>query len=444
MKTLILAKDETNKKPIDARFIFALLAVYFANASTSEFILGSLLKTALPWSLAMVFFGVWLIWTLFEDRRELYRIAKIISPLFFCIAVIYICQTVSGISNIDIDKVNKKSQLWFLLMYSVITVYYIRHNSNCFKVLLYVSLLDLLVGMCYSVYILDKYPLLARYMSTGDPYKHILEEYALYDLAITAGVISFFEVYGITMMMPILVYKIFTTPLQKRLWYIGFTIISFVALFFAQFSIAIILAIVAVLMVLCYFAVKKIIKKLKEKTPQEVKKIVWIAIASVAVVLLLLVLFLDDLLLAIVNLNVLPYEINVRLHEIYKLIYLPNEMQGTDIMVRFDLYLISIKSIINNYGLGNFVVGYGQVSGHSELLDVIANYGVIFFVFICMFFIRYFNEVKSHVKKDKRIMCNFCMIIFLLSSILNTSLWVRGLGIIICITPLLIVIEEKS
>ncbi len=370
-----------------------------------------------------VFLTAFLLWFIFagwEDERFYSQLFKLIWPLIICFSFLGVYLFV-GV-NSTIVKPNLIN-LAYVLVFASIFLYYSRNWSKYkSKVFIAFWLIDILIACVYSIYRLRSEPNLARLLATG------------YSSPSTAGVVSFGITYGLALFFPFFVWCLFdkNCKWKYRILIILALIVFALTILFAAFTIAILLTLLSVALVI-YFKIRyKFAKKFK-----------LISIIVLCVLLIGGIVFLDNILLALSTASWVPDAVGVRFKELLDLIK-GDISKSSDVYLRYEVYATSVKAIFDNYLFGYQLFGNSVPGGHSEILDMFANYGVICFIFCTLFFVKFYTYVKQYLSKDALAIYKISIIILVLQSLINTSMWSPTMVIFMFIEPLFLVSYSKN
>ncbi len=394
---------------INIKFMIAILIVFYLNGNIVDFFEFNGLNLIVR-GLTVLWFGL----ILYENPKFFMKLVCIFIPIIFCGIILLWAAYVEKCAMAKGDI----RQIIYLVSIAAVFLYYIderkRYNNKRVIILLFVWLIDVILCSVYSIYRLRENPLLSRWMAAG------------LDIPNPEGIISYSVVYGLVILAPICFYRLLHCKKRYMLYWLLLVVLFMITLLLAQFTIAIVFVCIGIVFV----AVWEMLSK---------KKGLYYIIGIISCIFMLL-LSLDK----IVSLNIFPEEINVRLQEIYNLLN-GNSGDSSDLMARLRLYTQSIKAISANYFLGAAFIGNGAVGGHSELLDMIGQYGIIYFGFFFWFLVNYYQYVRKNIKNGDIGIYNISLGIFTALSLINTTLWAATLLVFLGILPsILCVLGEHN
>ena len=116
------------------------------------------------------------------------------------------------------------------------------------------------------------------------------------------------------------------------------------------------------------------------------------------------------------------YEVNARIEELLRLIN-GEDLEGTDLSVRFLQYFTSLGAFFSSFGLGRIFVPSVSVGTHSQWFDGFGNYGVFFIVYLVGVFVFSKFIVDSMPDEGSKQLYKLVFIIYVVMSLTNTSTW---------------------
>ncbi len=399
------------KRQFDLKLLFAFMPIFILQSCLS----GLFKIEGLTIIVCVACFAIWLYMINKETPDFLGRAIYLTLPLFICVGILF-CSMI--LSDNDVTPVNFKNAIYLIIITFVFFYYLFFGTYNSRKTLLSLCFFDLLVSSLYSIYVLQANPDIARIMSTGS-----FEKYNNYDYK---GVISFGVIYGLVCLLPVVLDKMFNS--NRKLAWSAVLCIVISSIFLAKFSVAIIIGIVGIVL---YFFIKKTKFSFIKKC---------ILVASIMIVLFAL----ESILLYLIESDLLPYEIERRAQDIYAFLFLSTTAQTNDLVFRLNLYKSSFDAIFSNGLIGQIIVGNGFIGEHSEILDMLARYGIVYFAVILVFFVGLFKRIMSIIPKEKNKLYVLCIVLFVVLSFLNRSMWSSTMVILIGIIPLLLINDEEN
>lgn len=406
---------------LDISIVFALINIVYLNGCMYTF----LQKYALATYLGFASFFIWLLLSAAKGLIISKRAFILESVLLICFCYLLLNRIYglnSNLPNFNTDY----SNIIYIVMISSTALFYLREGySRERKIILKVWFIDTIASCIYTIFRLQQYPLLSRYISTGDASSYI-------EGASTFGVMTFSNAYGLVLFVMILTCMILARrgDCNKRILLAAALLMLFTIIKMA-FTISILLAISGI-------AIAVFNKLYKGKN-----RGVWIILFSVLI--LIIAISFSSILNFFTNLSFTPYSVKERLIEINTLINYGN-MTGSDFAARIQLYSSSIDAIIANNFCGKVLFGNGTIGRHSEILDMIASYGVFYFLLITSFFLNYLKYIKDVVDKASFEWYKLTFLLFLLESTINTSFWPATMVSLLLIIPFMLVeySEEKK
>lgn len=159
--------------------------------------------------------------------------------------------------------------------------------------------------------------------------------------------------------------------------------------------------------------------------------------------------FISDGLIFLAN-SVESQSMSMRFNELNQFIIDGNVGGTVDMGIRFNLYMISIKSFISSplIGVGGFYgydTRYFGIGGHSGFLDEIARYGILGTVSLFIGLIENMKYIyKKFDKKQKNIYMK-CTVAFFSLGFINTILFVPIIVVVFFVVPgLLIYLRDHN
>ena len=257
-----------------------------------------------------------------------------------------------------------KSISYLIMVYSIFLYYFDERYRKFQKILVVFLFLDIVVVGINTFIHLQLNPQIARYLATG---KETL------GTGTFCGIGSYGYFYSLVSIILLLGFLFLNYSKKKFL--VLLLIIAFSGLLIqAAFTIAI-------LFMFGFFALLIIIRYTDKYT--------FIAVALALLGIIILLTFQGTFALIFEQLSdieSIPHVVSVRFKEL-ALFFSGNNIIGTDVNVRFSLYLQSMNTFINNILTGTVLTNTNMYSagGHSAWLDLLANFGILsipFFIFL--------------------------------------------------------------
>ncbi len=401
--------EKRSKIKIDITQILAMLIIYILNCCTSEFFkIGGLTIVLL-----LVSFFVWLYFATSSDRSLLYYFLKISWPLFGCIALLLLFSVVD-LSPLHVS-LSFENIIYFMMLLALFLYYSRNWNERQGRAVVIFWSVDTVISCIYSIYRLKDNPMLARDMAASVAEGDV------------RGIVSYGVVYGLTILVPVLCWMIFKKNNRKKFLWVALFAIVILTLWYAQFTISLFLLLVGIVLYLLY----NVVTRLKKLTR------ILVLIFSIAVIAIVAT-RIDEILMAILEVNNLPKDFSMRLGEILKFLQDGHVDNTNDAALRVELYQSSVKAISQNGFLGYCLFGKGSVGGHSEILDMLANYGVIYFVLFMSAITKFYQKVIAFLPNECRGVFRISTLLLLVQSFINTSFMSSIMGIYIVVIPLLL------
>lgn len=290
-----------------------------------------------------------------------------------------------------------KNILYLLFFMFVFTIYSKQGYRKERNLIVFACILDAVISCLYSVYRLSGDPTLSRLLSTGSYYET--------GAAVRArGIISFGVVYGLVLICTVLFFLIITKKNGRILNICLFSVFA-IALAFTQFTLAILLLAASV-------GWNMYMNKKRTKI-----KLFFLALFGIAFIYLL-----PPVLDLVAAQNLFGYEVNARLIEISSFLRGSNA-EDSDLFARLMQYGMSLSALIFSYGMGKIVVNSVETGYHSQWLDGLGNYGLLFVWYIVALFIFCKFVIQRLPNKNAIYIYRFIFIIYVVMSLLNTSVW---------------------
>lgn len=370
----------------------------------------------IPNTVKLLFFCSWLFIACLKKRYLNLLIVKT-WPLI----VFYIVLMIYNFAVVSINlQVLMKSIQYILIISSIFLYYFDCKYIQCQKIIIIVLALDIIYVGLNTIINLGINPQLSRFLSSTPEIQERLLGTSKFN---AIGNYGYF--YGLVMVVLLIFYKMIYDNKHKLLNG-AICLLLIMLIIQAQFTGAIL------------FVVLFIILLLFSKISHSKARV----IASILIFLAFVMIysFLPNILISISNLNGLPSEVSVRFKELANL-SLGMEMGGTDVGLRFELYMKSINAFCSNIITGS-VLGIEPVGGHSTWLDLLGLYG-LFSVLFFTFFIRIFKYMKMQFRGTNRMFINKVWFYYALLGIVNTTLFANIFIILFIFVPFSISILEN-
>lgn len=374
--------------------IFILFPILYFNSCTFEFIK--------PFSFVLPVVGVCILaWLVFLAKERADINVRNLLPMMVYAFIMCVLLMLGAQSRVSILPTDLRNTLYLLLFMCVFAIYSDERYQNDRSFIVFVWIVDTVISCGYSIYRLIKEPNLSRLLSTGS--YHGTNE------AISArGIVSFGVIYGLVLIVLVLFFLAVQNK-KGRLLNIFLFLLFITLLFFAQFLIAIFLVGAGLIWII-------FINNPKNNKNKLLRIICFIIIGIICVFSLP---FLFEVL---VDSNIFRYEINARLQEL--LMFFKGENLGdTDLLARFSQYSMSLTAFTSSYGLGKIAIDSVEVGSHSQWLDGLGNYGLLFFLYIFAMFMFCGFVIERLPNKKSKQLYRMLFVIYIMMSLTNTSTW---------------------
>ncbi len=411
LKAWWIMLNNRNSCLVDGKFIAALLILYFLNSSTVDFI--ALAIPGFSWiirSLTVIWLGL----VIYDSREFFWELVRTFWPLIGCVVLL-------GIGFLTYDRAIVQQDIMQLIYFVTIVgifFYYIRErkkdNNNRLIILLLVWALDVLLSSLHTIIRLIENPYVSRLLTAGK------------DVPNPEAIISYSIVYGLVLLAPFLCAQIFRTEQYQRLAWSVIAAFVFVFILLTQFTTAVLLYVLGMMLVV----VSKLLRT---------KNGFWWVAGIIALGMILLY-----SLKGIVKLYIFPASINSRLNMIYDFFVAGKVDDETDLVLRLEVYAQSLKAIVFNGFLGDFLLHNAPTGQHSEILDAIGGYGIVYFAILVYFFVKMYDFYKGNISKENFRIYQMTLIIFIIMSLINTTLWSEMMIILMGILPILLIVVNNN
>ena len=290
-----------------------------------------------------------------------------------------------------------KNILYLLFFMYVFTIYSKPECRNQRRLIVFICIFDAIISCLYSVYRLNEDPTLSRLLSTGSYHETSAASQA-------KGVISFGVVYGLVLICVVLLFLIVHNKNKRGLNLCLFSVFA-ITLALAQFTLAILFLVIFGGWILY-------MNKKRTKI-----KLFYLALFSIAFLFILPVVC-----EWIASRNLFGYEVSVRLIEIANFLRGGN-MEESDLLVRLIQYGMSLSALISTYGMGKIIMNSVEVGSHSQWLDGLGNYGLIFIWYIIALLLFGRFVLQKLPNKNATYIYKLILVMYSVMSLLNTSAW---------------------
>lgn len=400
----------------------SILVLKLLAFSTIAFLNYGILNYSIPYVPSYIRWGLFMAWlglALISNKKFAQTFVTQCWPLLIFYLYILLLSLFIKKDNLDVYI---KSISYLILIYSVF-LYYFRNNYRIFqKVLIAFLFLDCVFIAINTYMQLQINPLLARYISTGTD-----------TTTIFYGVGNYGYFYALVSIILLLGFLFLNHRKRKPLVFL--LILAFTALLIqASFTIAILFTFI--------FLILLVILRYTNKHT-------FVAIAILGVMTLLI--FQGTFASMFSQLAVvkgIPYEVSLRLNELAHFLS-GNDVSGTDLNIRQNLYSQSMDAFANNIliGISGTDSNAYSAGGHSAWLDLLAQFGLFsipFFVFLY----KAYQYSKKRVPKNLRPFVNVYWLYFICLGFINTLLFTNIFTIWFLFLPmalsLLFELSEKS
>lgn len=342
---------------------------------------------------------------LFLTNRNLYfnknsiHVIFYFAWIFFQIFIVQFCYNFHNFNIIAGFEFNLVTiqllQLCATLLNSVIFLYRTEFDNFFLKL----SVIVFIFNFIFTMKALALDPNICKIMATGDA--------SAYTSLSTFGVVGYNYIYGLVFVVPFLLewFKKSKNKAQKIKLAIAIIFIVFFIYKSSYFT---------ALCLLCFSILLFVFLNLKKS----VKKILIPSLTLFVIIGFATKLFAYILLFVA---DFIPiYNIYERVHEI-AIFLLTGEVGVT--LARLDLYMISINLFLEHPLIGNafYNIDYA-VSGHAEILDILAHGGILLFALFALSFFFYFKRLyKLCENSSSKNAVIILMIIFICLNLINTS-----------------------
>ena len=332
---------------VDITALIASFVVLYCNAGLSGFVKGSSMITLLAYGLV----ALWIVLVLSNDMQAFKKMTSLVIPVAGFVVFLVMCKFIAP-STLSLSLSNTVKNIMFLLVFVLMFIYYSKPSrSTGRKTILFIWFVDEIISSIYTIYRLEENPMISRILATGD-----VEGYVGSSVS-TAGILGYGSIYGMVFAI-IAVYGVISNHKAVKKVFLWLCLGLFaVTIIQAQFFIALVLGIFGIILA-------DMVGRKNEKIKYER---LLITLPIVAIIIFAFVSYLPT----IIESGVFPEQITQKL----KMLYEKNTFDELSATARGVVYLRSLNAIVQTAGLGIVFVGRNLVAGgHSEILDLIANY----------------------------------------------------------------------
>lgn len=397
--------------------LFAIINLLYLNQCMYKF----LQQYSIGTYIGILSFFAWLLLVVISERNISVNSLKVLGPLIICFAILTFVNyfiAIDDIPNLQTDFNN----MMHLIMLTCILLYYIREEyGKQRRTILTLWLMDTIVSSVYTVYRLQQIPELSRLLSTGNLSKYIsgVSSY---------GVMTFSNAYSLMLFSMLLAFLLLGRKV-KRLPVIVLIVLFFITNVYMSFSISIILSLLG-------YLIAVFVSSYKGKYG-----ILWSILIVVAVVILFS--SMGSILNNLVDIESLPFSVKEKISELI-ILFQKGDMSNTDLASRGNLYLTSFETVVSNMFLGKIVLGNGTIGRHSEILDMLASYGAIYFFLVATSFKRIVNSLRVKINNEYYSWYFFILLLFIALSFINTSLWAPTMECLVVIIPFVLIEQNEK
>ena len=273
--------------------------------------------------------------------------------------------------------------------------------------------IDTVMAAIYTIYRLVEVPTLSRILATGS-----LEKYLGSNISI-AGVLGFGSIYGLVFVTIAILGVIRKVKRPYKILMACCAVLFAYTVLQAQFFLAAVFCVLGVL--LCIGASGRLTAK------KIATFIVLLPLGAVCIYYLV-----SKLLPALAGSGVLPEFVADRMMMFLQGISLA-DLLGT---ARGVVYTQSVSVILDSWGLGILFMGGLSTGEHSEILDLIAIYGIPSASLLIFGIWQIKKYISKRIPGDMARNYNIVWVLFFLMSLLNTSLWCQTTISVFLIIPL--------
>lgn len=369
---------------------FAIYVILVLNCGMSTF-----LQPYVPSSLMYIFFSVWFALTFGQRRFTRFNSTQLAFAFSFYFLVILSVYVNKNINNYYVNG------FAYLLMIYIILIHYMQSRYYIFrKILVVVLSADYLFVAINTFFQLDKNPYLARQLSTSSTSKE-----AIFGAKMFYGIGSFSYFYALVPVILLLVFLLLSGS-KRKILIIALVFFAINLMLVASFTISIIFTSLFVLLMSLRMYSKNY-------------KIILFFLSPIFIIIIysgVIPSFFDYL----SKLDNISYVIAGRFSELAD--FFSNQTTSkSDLVMRFDLYSVSLNTFFNSilWGAFGFRAGeYDIIGGHSGWLDLLASYGLLSITIIIFFIREYMNSLRI-VGEKLQIYVKTYWAYFLLVGIIN-------------------------
>ncbi|WML41538.1 hypothetical protein RCG19_07780 [Neobacillus sp. OS1-2] len=391
--TTLEAKIKKQKLSIFKLFhlSLALIVIAWLNNGTFTFIMPYVVNY-LRWGLFFVWFGLAIL-----NRRTFLKtiILQLWPLLLFNLYLIIISGFVENELGVYIKSIS-----YLMIVYSIFLFYVDEKNKWLQKCLIVFLFLDTIIVAINTHNAIKANPLIARLLATGGETRDILIGT---DTFYGIGTYGYF--YSLGSLILLFCFAFFTFRKNRYLQIL--IIIAFMALLIeASFTIAILLTSLFLFIIIILKATNKYV-------------LISILILGLTI-LLTLQGAIASLFEALANINGISNVVSVRFIELSQF-FSGNNISGSDMNIRNQLYYQSLEAFINNIMTGTVFTSNSmfRAGGHSAWLDLLANFGLFSIPFF-IFLIKAYNYCNSKVPLKYKPLVRIYWLYYVLLGFINT------------------------
>lgn len=269
------------------------------------------------------------------------------------------------------------------------------------------SILIFLVTAINTLIVLQQYPMAAKIMAMSGAQEAEKQIYA------SMGCGGYNYIYSLAVgLMPVLFSKIKLSGFWKVIR-LAMLVLSLIVMFMSQYTLALLLIITSFVLCIIY-------KNSTNSTARMIGIVLVIILTGMAYFVLPHVLTYFSRLISSDN------GISTRLMQMAS--YMSTGEQGYDLGGRLERYGNSFRAFMNSPIFGIRLIGNGTIGGHSSLLDQLGCYGIVGTLPYVLFFVSNFKCLNS---TGYRRLLKPTYIIFMILSLINTTMYVYPIGMVL-------------
>lgn len=389
--------------------ILATFVILYCNAGMMGFLKGSTIVTLLAYGSVLL----WFFLVCANDKKYIVKYLSICIPVLLFLLVLEICSFFVDNSIVYVIRQMNENILFVLVFIGLFLYYSAEKRTKSRRRIIFIWCIDTIMAAIYTNYRLLENPMLSRILATGDSEAYLEETVS------TAGVMGYGNIYGLVLFVVALIgIRNKISNFQKMVIFCCGVLFTYTILQ-AQFFIALMLVIVGV-----------IINIIVGETYNKKKYVMLFIFLPFAI--LIGHLGIEIILPKLIDSDILPEMISKRLAMINSGRYL-NEFFSSS---RGIVYLQSINAIKSSFGMGVIFTG-DTTGGHSEILDLLANYGVLLAVVFIYGIWRIKKHIDISIPISLRSSYNIVWLVYVMIGAVNTALWCPTTLVLLLIIPLM-------